>query len=63
MGCMVKLSFVARNTVPCTTNRPLRIVPSYVINSTMTNTLSTLFNYGLVTPRNNVFMFTAVRNA
>lgn len=60
MGCLVNLYFVARNTVPCTTSSPLHMVPSYVINSTITNLVASLFNYTYPTPRNNVFAFVII---
>lgn len=60
-GFVVNLTFVARKTVPFTTSSPLRMLPSYVVNSTVTNKVSVLFKYALVTPRNKVFMFPIIK--
>lgn len=53
---MLKLYFVSRNTVPFTTHSPVHILPYYVINKTLANTVSVTVNTGLVTPRNNLFI-------
>lgn len=58
----MKLTNVARKTVPVTVRSPLQIVNSFILNSVMANTVINTVGVNLSAPNTNVFSLFLLRS-